>query len=128
VRDLNHPDRAEPALWELDFDGSGFWWIEANDADQNVFAFARRSHDSERVVVFVSNLSPVPRENYRLGLPRAGRWREVVNTDSGYYGGSDVGNLGGIESGPLGWMNQPFSAELRLPPLGTLWLVPEDQE
>jgi 1,4-alpha-glucan branching enzyme len=127
VRDLNHAYRAEPALWELDFDGTGFWWIEANDADSNVLAFARRSRDSERVVVYVANLSPIPRESYRLGLPRAGRWREVVNTDSGFYGGSDVGNLGGIEAGPLGWMNQPFSAELRLPPLGTLWLVPEDQ-
>ena len=79
--------------------GRGFWWIEASDADSNVFAFARRTRDSERVVVYVSNLSPLPREGYRLGLPRPGRWRELVNTDSGFYGGSDVGNLGGVEAG-----------------------------
>ena len=103
MRDLNRAYKAEPALWELDYDGTGFWWIEANDADNNVFAFARRSRDSERVVVFVANLSPVPREGYRLGLPRSGRWREAVNTDSGHYGGSDVGNLGGVEAGPIAW-------------------------
>ena len=125
VRDLNHAYKAEPALWELDFDHTGFWWIEANDADSNVFAFARKSADDERVIVFVANLSPIPRERYRLGLPRSGRWREVVNTDSGFYGGSDVGNLGGIEAGPIAWQSQPFSAEITLPPLGTLWLVPD---
>jgi 1,4-alpha-glucan branching enzyme len=127
VRDLNHAYRGEPALWELDSDSTAFWWIEANDADANVFAFARRAKDSERVVVFVANLSPVPRERYRLGLPRAGRWRELLNTDSGYYGGSDAGNLGGVEAGPPAWQNQPFSAEVTLPPLGALWLVPDDE-
>jgi 1,4-alpha-glucan branching enzyme len=126
VRNLNHAYRAEPALWELDADPSGFWWIEANDADANVLAFARRSRDDERVVVFVANLAPVVRERYRLGLPRAGPWRELVNTDSGHYGGGDVGNLGGVEAGAPGWQAQPFSAELTLPPLGTLWLVPEE--
>jgi 1,4-alpha-glucan branching enzyme len=125
VRDLNHAYKAEPALWDGDFDSTAFWWIEANDADNNVFAFARRTQDSERVVVFVANLSPVPRTGYRLGLPRSGRWREAVNTDSGFYGGSDVGNLGGVEAGPLAWQNQPFSAEVNLPPLGALWLVPD---
>ena len=103
----------------------GFWWLEPNDADNNVFAFARRTTDSEDVVVFVANLSPVPRTGYRLGLPRSGRWRELVNTDSGYYGGSDVGNLGGAEAGPIAWQGQPFSAEINLPPLGALWLVPD---
>jgi 1,4-alpha-glucan branching enzyme len=125
VRDLNHAYRAEPALWEADFDGTAFWWIEANDADNNVLAFARRTQDSERVVVFVANLSPMPRIGYRLGLPRSGRWREAVNTDSGYYGGSDVGNLGGVAAGAPAWQGQPFSAEVNLPPLGALWLVPD---
>jgi 1,4-alpha-glucan branching enzyme len=90
-----------------------------------VFAFARRTKDSERVVVFVANLSPVPREGYRLGLPRSGRWREAVNTDSNFYGGSDIGNLGGVVAGPIAWQSQPFSAEINLPPLGALWLVPD---
>jgi 1,4-alpha-glucan branching enzyme len=125
VRDLNHAYKGEPALWETDFDHTAFWWIEANDADNNVFAFARRTKDSEGVVVFVANLSPVPRIGYRLGLPRSGKWRELVNTDSGFYGGSDVGNLGGVEAGPIAWQSQPFSAEVNLPPLGALWLVPD---
>jgi 1,4-alpha-glucan branching enzyme len=124
VRDLNRAYRAEPALWELDSDHTGFWWIEANAAEDNVIAFARRSADSERMIVFVANLSPVPRTNYRLGFPRPGRWVEALNTDSTYYGGSDVGNLGGVMAEPIGWHSQPFSAEVTLPPLGALWLVP----
>jgi 1,4-alpha-glucan branching enzyme len=128
VRDLNRAYRAEPALWELDFEPAGFWWLEPNDAAANVLAFARASRDGERVVVFVTNLSPVPRYGYRLGLPRSGTWRELVNTDSGHYGGSDVGNLGGIQAEPVPWNEQAFSAELTLPPLAAVWLVPEAQE
>ena len=127
MRDLNRAYKAEPALWEMDYDPTGFWWIEANAADDNVFAFARRTKDSERVIVFVSNLSPVPRHNYRIGFPRSGKWVEALNTDSTYYGGSDVGNLGGVVAEPMGWHSQPYSAEVTLPPLGTLWLVPEEQ-
>jgi 1,4-alpha-glucan branching enzyme len=126
VRDLNHAYRAEPALWELDFEPTGFYWIEANDAANNIVAFARRNADGERVMVFVANLSPVPRHDYRLGLPKAGRWREAVNTDSTHYGGTDTGNFGGIEAEPLGWMGQPYSAEISLPPLAALWLVPDE--
>ncbi len=125
VRDLNRVYKAEPALWEMDFDGTGFWWIEANAAEDNVFAFARRTKDSERVVVFAANLSPVVRHGYRIGLPRSGRWREALNTDSSYYGGSDQGNLGGVEAEGLAWHGQPFSAEFTLPPLGVVWLVPD---
>ena len=127
VRDLNHLYKDEPALWEVDSDPAGFWWIEPNDADRNVLAFARASKDGERVVVFVANLSPIPREGYRLGLPRASRWQEALNTDSRYYGGSDVGNLGGIEPEPIPWHNQSVSALVTLPPLAAVWLVPEAQ-
>jgi 1,4-alpha-glucan branching enzyme len=126
VRDLNRLYRSEPALYELDADPAGFWWLEPNDADNNVLAFARQSREGERVVVFIANLSPIPRENYRLGLPRSGRWREALNTDSSFYGGSDVGNLGGVQPEPIPWHNQPFSAEVTLPPLAALWLVPEE--
>jgi 1,4-alpha-glucan branching enzyme len=77
------------------------------------------------VVAVVCNLSPVPREGYRLGLPQSGRWVEAVNTDSSYYGGSNTGNLGGIVAEETGWGGQPFSAEVTLPPLSVLWLVPE---
>jgi 1,4-alpha-glucan branching enzyme len=125
VRDLNRVLRSEPALYEQDFDPAGFWWLEANDAAANVLAFARASSGGERVLVCAANLAPVPRPDYRLGLPRAGRWREVVNTDSSFYGGTDTGNLGGIEAEPVGWHEQPFSAEVTLPPLGVVWLVPE---
>lgn len=128
VRDLNKAYKAEPALWEMDFDGSGFWWTEANAADDNVIAFARRTRDSQRVALFVGNFSPVVRENYRIGLPRPGRWREVVNTDASTYGGSGVGNMGGVDAEGVGWHGQPFSAEVTLPPLGAIWLVPERNE
>jgi 1,4-alpha-glucan branching enzyme len=126
VRDLNRIYRVEPALYEVDSDSAGFWWIEPNDADRNVLAFARASRDRERVLVFAANLSPVPREHYRLGLPRAGRWREAINTDSTFYGGSDLGNLGGVEAEPIPWNGQPVSAEVTLPPLAGVWLVPDD--
>jgi 1,4-alpha-glucan branching enzyme len=126
VRDLNHAYKDEPALWELDFDPTGFYWIEANDAENNVVAFARRDTGNDRVVVVVANLAPTPRHGYRLGLPRSGRWREALNTDSSFYGGTDTGNYGGVVAEPLGWHSQPFSAELSLPPLGVLWMVPDD--
>lgn len=126
IRDLNRTYRSEPALYELDCDPTGFWWLEPNDADNNVLAFARRSTDGSRLVVFIANLSPVPRYNYRVGLPRAVPWREAINTDSSFYGGSDVGNLGGVAPEPIPWHDQPVSAELTLPPLAALWLVPDE--
>ena len=92
VRDLNRLLRDEPALYEQDFEPAGFWWLEANDAASNVFAFARASRDGNRLLVCVANLSPIPREHYRLGLPRAGHWIETLNTDSVHYGGSNIGN------------------------------------
>jgi 1,4-alpha-glucan branching enzyme len=127
VRDLNRLYKNEPALWEVDSNPTGFWWIEPNDADHNVIAFARQSKNAERVVVFVANLSPVPRSAYRLGLPRACTWREAINTDSTHYGGSDVGNLGAVHPEPLPWHGQPVSAEVTLPPLAAVWLVPDSQ-
>jgi 1,4-alpha-glucan branching enzyme len=126
VRDLNRAYVDEPALWEVDFDSSGFFWLEPNDSENNVVAFARASRGHERVVIFVANLSPVPRGPYRLGLPRAGRWRELVNTDSSHYGGTDTGNLGAVDAEPVPWHEQPYSAEITLPPLAALWLVPDD--
>jgi 1,4-alpha-glucan branching enzyme len=125
VRDLNRAYRDTPALWERDYDHTGFWWLEPNDAEASVFAFARIGRDATRPLVFVANLTPVPRHDYRLGLPVPGRWTELVNTDSSYYGGSDQGNLGGVEAEDVPWMNQYHSAELTLPPLAAIWLVPE---
>jgi 1,4-alpha-glucan branching enzyme len=128
VRELNRVYRSEPALWDVDFDPAGFRWLEANDAAANVIAFARLSEDGARQLVCVCNLSPVPREGYRVGLPSPGRWREVLNTDSAYYGGADIGNLGGVSCEPQPWHDQPYSATLTLPPLAVVWLVPDDQQ
>jgi 1,4-alpha-glucan branching enzyme len=126
VRDLNTVYRSEPALWEADYDSGGFTWLVDNDADHSVFAFARSSRDRSRTVVCVANLTPVPRHGYRLGLPRQGRWREVLNTDSQHYGGSDVGNLGGVVAGAVPAHRQQWSATVALPPLGVVWLVPDE--
>ena len=125
VRDLNRIYRAEPALWEVDDDPAGFRWLEPNDASSNVVAFARHGGDGTRPLVCVCNLSPTPRDAYRVGMPAPGRWLEVLNTDSTYYGGSGVGNLGGVDADEQPWHDQPHSAEVTLPPLAAVWLVPE---
>ena len=125
VRDVNAAYRAEPAAWSVDFTPDGFVWLEPNAANENVLAFVRRASDGGRVLVCVANLSPVARESWRLGLPVGGRWREVLNTDSRFYGGSDVGNGLGVEAEPVPWNEQPFSVEVALPPLAVLWLVPD---
>jgi 1,4-alpha-glucan branching enzyme len=127
VRDLNLVYREEPALWELDFAPAGFRWLEANDADADVVAFARFAAGEARVLVCACNFSPVPHHGYRVGLPRGGCWRELLNTDDGRYGGSGVVSPGTIEAERTPWHDQPYSAGLTLPPLGVLWLVPDDQ-
>jgi 1,4-alpha-glucan branching enzyme len=126
VRDLNRAYREHPALWQIDDDSRGFWWLEPNDAEDSIVAFCRAGEDPVRdVIACVCNLTPVARHGYRLGLPQAGRWRELLNTDAEAYGGSNTGNLGGVEAQPIGWGGQPFSAEMTLPPLGVVWLVPD---
>ena len=125
VRDLNRIYCDTPALWEIDFEPAGFRWLEPNDAAANVLAFARVGRDPERQLVCVCNLSPVPHYGYRVGMPLQCRWREVVNTDSAFYGGSGVGNLGAVEAERRPWHDQPYSTELTLPPLGVVWLVPD---
>ncbi|WP_027345080.1 1,4-alpha-glucan branching protein GlgB [Hamadaea tsunoensis] len=123
VRDLNALYRRTPALWTLDTAPAGFGWIVGDDADGNTFAFQRVAEDGS-VLVCVLNFSAVPREDYRIGLPRAGRWDEVINTDAEVYGGSGVGNLGSAYADGPARHGQPASATLRVPPLGGLWLVP----
>jgi 1,4-alpha-glucan branching enzyme len=123
VRDLNRAYLAEPALWEVDFSPDGFRWLELNDADANVLVFARLSRNGLRLLVCACNLSPVPRPAYRVGLPAGGAWRELLNTDAARYGGSGIEN-GAIGAETLPWHDQPFSAEVTLPPLAVVWLVP----
>jgi 1,4-alpha-glucan branching enzyme len=125
VRDMNRIYRETSALWSLDTEGSGFDWIDANDSANNVFSFVRKPKDpGDGPLVCVANFSAVPHHDYRLGLPQAGAWSEVLNTDAGVYAGSGVGNLGVVqaEDGPQHGL--PASATVTLPPLATLWLRP----
>jgi 1,4-alpha-glucan branching enzyme len=125
VVELNAAYRAGRALWSQDTTPAGLQWTVADDAARNTYAFERWGDDGS-VLVCVTNFSAVPHEGYRLGLPHAGDWREVVNTDAHDYGGSGVGNLGRVTAYPDGWHGRPASATLRVPPLGTLWLAPGD--
>ena len=119
VRDLNTAYRANPALHYHDMRPEGFAWIEANDAEASVYAWARYGGPQDKAVVVVSNMTPVERR-YRLGFPRPGRWEEIINTDAVLYGGGNRGNLGGIATEAVAWNNQPQSALVTLPPLTTL--------
>jgi 1,4-alpha-glucan branching enzyme len=123
VRDLNHRYRAEPALWAGDDDPSAFRWLEGTDADHNVFAFVRHDPQGGRPVVCVANLSPMPRHEYGIAFPAEGKWDEILDTDSRFYGGSDVGNGGTVTVAPAGG-GTGGHARLTLPPLGVLWLAP----
>ncbi|MCB0900431.1 MAG: alpha amylase C-terminal domain-containing protein, partial [Actinobacteria bacterium] len=124
VGDLNGTYRERAALWQRDTEPDGFTWLQ-NDAALNASAFLRWSADGERVLACVANLSPVPRDRHRLGLPVAGRWREVLNTDSEHYGGSGVGNLGAVIATDDPLDGQPCSAPIALPPLAVVWLEPD---
>ncbi|TNC50697.1 1,4-alpha-glucan branching protein GlgB [Rubellimicrobium rubrum] len=120
VRDLNTLYRATPALHARDCDPEGFAWIEGGDAENSVFAWIRRGFETDAPCVVVSNFTPVERRDHRIGLPEGGRWREVMNTDAVLYDGGGRGNMGGVTAEERGWMGQPFSAPMTLPPLSTL--------
>jgi 1,4-alpha-glucan branching enzyme len=122
VTDLNRVYADTPALWSRDTVPEGFHWIDANDAQGNVYSFLRIGEAGGSVLACIANFSPVPHEGYRVGLPYAGRWDEVLNTDADSYFGSGVGNFGGVTAVAEPWHGQPASATLRVPPLGALWL------
>jgi len=118
VGDLNRLYRDRPALHQRDFTYEGFEWIDCHDSTQSIISYIRRS---ERGFVLVAlNFTPTPRENYRLGVPTAGRYREIFNSDSEYYGGSNTGNPLPIDSEALPWMDRPESITLTLPPLAAV--------
>ncbi len=121
VRDLNRVYASEPALHRRDCDGRGFMWAVGDDRANSVYAFLRLAPDVPSVLV-VSNMTPVPRYNYRVGVPEAGSWQEIFNSDSSYYGGSNVGNAGTVEAAAVTAHGQPQSVELILPPLATIFL------
>ena len=122
VRDLNTAYRTNPALWSLDGSPSGFSWIVADDAAHNTFAFLRIGAGGETLACVV-NFAGIPHENYCIGLPRPGPWREIINTDAREYGGSGVGNLGTVHAVAEPSHGLPAAASLRVPPLGALWLA-----
>jgi 1,4-alpha-glucan branching enzyme len=125
VQDLNKLYTAEPALWKADYDLAGFFWIDCSDNEKSVLSFVRQDGESGRQVVIVLNLTPVPRYHYRVGLPRPGKWREVLNSDAAIYGGGNVGNLGGVMAIDYKIHNQSYAAEITLPPLGIVGFRPE---
>jgi 1,4-alpha-glucan branching enzyme len=127
VRDLNHLYKNEPALWQADYDHSGFFWVDCSDSDSSVLSFVRQNGDGSRRVIVILNLTPVLRHSYRVGLPQAGFWREVLNTDSGFYGGSNQGNFGGVHTEEYQTHRQPFSAIFTLPPMSAIAFRPDAQ-
>ena len=124
VKDLNRVYAQQPALWQQDSSQAGFEWIDARDASANVLSFLRFGSDGS-VLACVANFSATPHHAYRIGLPSAGGWTEVLNTDAEVYGGSGVGNLGRLAASSESWHGRPASAELSIPPLGVVWLTPE---
>ena len=121
LADLNRLHVGEPALHEVDFEWSGFEWLEVNDAPASVLSFMRRAKNGDDFIIAVCNFTPVVRENYRIGVPRPGFYREIFNSDSTYYGGTDVGNSGGVRAEPFPWNDRPYSIKLRLPPLAAAY-------
>ena len=120
-KDLNRLYRTHPSLYRVDSDPGGFEWIDCRDEDSNIVSFRRKSDcDGHEELVFACNFSPIPRRGYRLGLPSAGFHEEVLNTDAAHYGGSDLGNAGGVEAGNEAWHGLDHSAEICLPPLAVV--------
>ena len=124
VHDLNHLYRAERSLWELDTEHGGFEWVSLQDIDQSVVSFMRKAKDPADCLLAAFNFTPVPRHGYRLGVPRDGYWREVLNTDAQAYGGSNMGLGGGVWAAPVPWHLHGQSLSLTLPPLGALVMKP----
>jgi 1,4-alpha-glucan branching enzyme len=126
VRDLNQLYQDTPALYQLDADGNGFEWIDCSDNEQSVIAFLRCGKDANDVVIVVCNLTPLVRHDYNIGVPRAGCYRELLNSDATAYSGSGVGNQGAVTAEPVRTHGRDYSLNLTLPPLAALVLQPEN--
>ncbi len=125
MAELNRIYRAENALWQSDYDPHGFRWLDCSDHENSVLSFVRRNLDQANELVVVLNLTPVPRSKYRLGLPRPGKWLELLNSDAAIFGGGNMGNLGAVLAEPTPKHGYPQSAEVTLPPLGLMVFKPE---
>ena len=126
VEDLNKLYRNERALHQLDFHPAGFEWVDSNDSQNSVLSFMRQGRSPDDTVLIVCNFTPVPRYNYRVGIPRGGYWLEILNSDAEEYGGSGHGNLGGMEASPIPFHGRPYSLNLTLPPLGVTFFKAEE--
>jgi 1,4-alpha-glucan branching enzyme len=122
VRDLNRVYSAEPALHKIDFSAEGFEWLDMGNADMSVIAFLRKAPGDGPALLVACNFTPVPRENFMVGVPARGIWREILNTDAREYGGSGWGNLGAVESVPVSTQGRLESVNLNLPPLAVIVL------
>jgi 1,4-alpha-glucan branching enzyme len=127
VTDLNRLYRAEPCLHVLDSSSEGFQWVEGNDWEQSVLTFLRLGPEGHPPMLFACNFTPVPRTNYRVGVPCRGLWREVLNSDAREYGGSGIGNLGGAEAAPIPSHGREWSVALTVPPLSMIALRAEGE-
>jgi len=112
----------EPAMYELDFQPEGFEWIDFRDADSTVVSFIRKGESPDQTLVFIFNFTPVPKENYRIGTPESGYYKELIDSDAACYGGSNMGLQGGAHAEPVPWHGRPCSLSLTLPPLAMLIL------
>jgi 1,4-alpha-glucan branching enzyme len=122
MKHLNSVYKAEPALFEIDFDHAGFEWIDCGDWEQSILSFMRKGKADSDTILIICNFTPVPRFDYRVGVPKGGFWREILNSDAEEYGGSGLGNLGGVEGISDPSHGRPFSLSLVLPPLGIVAL------
>jgi 1,4-alpha-glucan branching enzyme len=124
MTDLNSLYRQTPALYQRDFTSDGFEWIDCNDGENSTLSYLRKGHSPDDICLVVCNFTPVPRDNYRIGVPRGGAWRERLNSDAQDYGGGGIGNFGTVEAAPLPSHGRHHSLTLRLPPLAVLYLTP----
>ena len=125
VRDLNTLYRGEPLLHTMDFNSAGFEWVDCKDFQRSIISFLRRGQNPNDQLLFVCNFTPIVRQNYRVGVPREGHWKEILNSDAPLYGGSGQGNFGGLSTVPLPIHGRPFSLNMTLPPLGIVIFRPE---
>ncbi len=127
IEDINQFYRKNPAMHLDDFTNNGFQWIDCNDVGQSTLSFVRRGGSAQDEIIVVCNFTPVPRQNYRIGVPLEGTWKEYLNSDSGEYGGSNQGNLGELETTPVPIHGHPFSINLVLPPLGIIFFKKSEE-
>ncbi|KJU81857.1 1,4-alpha-glucan branching enzyme [Candidatus Magnetobacterium bavaricum] len=128
VRDLNNIYKTERAFYEVDFDHQGFEWIDFGDYANSIVSFIRKAKDPDDFIVCVFNFTPVSRTNYRVGVPKGGFYKELLNSDSERFWGSNVGNWGGFNADDVWWQGKPFSLNLNIPPLGAVFMKPYREE